>query len=181
LGLVFGIDGNSAIVNFLIGLLFGLIVLVYNDYRVRKLTGQKDNEEAYQVRPKKKIVLFTNIEKAYEICRESVRTLHQGRIADEDQINGVIKVHSGISLNAWGNRITYKLTELTDVSTEIELSSAPILRTALVDYGEGYRILEVISEFLDEKNSEMNQKYIVGNQSIPTEVYTNMKKEEVVE
>ncbi len=178
--LLFGKLTGSFAGDFVVGSIFGLVMLFYNDYRVRKVAS-KDDEGAYQVRPKRKIILFTNYEKSFEWCKESISVIRKGKLKEANYEQGIIKAKLGINWHNLGNKITYKLTKLTEVTTEVEISSVPIMRTAMVDYGVGWKTLKDIDDFLNEKNLEMNRKYLEKNKTIPADTHFDSKlnKEEI--
>lgn len=159
---------NIAVWQFVAFALFGFGLLLYNDYKIRKLKA-KDNKEAFAVRQKRNVVLFTNFAKAFDLCLESVGVLEGAKIKHENKLQGIIKVRTKMNWRTFGNRITYKLNNLTENTTEIEISTEPIPKTALVDYGEGFRLVKQINNFLDEENERINRKYIEAKQFVPAD------------
>lgn len=166
---------NWLIWDFIWFALFGFGILIYSDYRVRKFTST-DNEEAFNVRQKRSVALFTNYAKAFDLCLESISVLKNAKIKHEDKLQGIIKVKTGLNWHTFGNKITYKLTELSETATEIEIFVEPIPKTTLIDYGEGFKIIEDINNFLDKENEAINKKYIQSKIPVPTEFASKNNK-----
>ncbi len=166
---------NHIIWNFVSFVLFGFAILLYNDYRIGKLTS-KDNDEAYKVRQKRNIVLFTNYDRAFDLCLESIDCLKKARLTNKNRLQGTIKAKTGINWRSFGTKINFKLSKLTEFSTEIELCCEPLVRTTLVDYGECFKAAEELCKFFDEKNNELNKKVVEAKTSIPIEFYSASKK-----
>jgi hypothetical protein len=158
---------------FVVGSLFGFGMLAYNDYKVKKLSP-KDVEKALEVRPVRKVVLFTNFDKAFDLCLESVGVLRRGKVKKSNRENGLIVARMGMNWNTFGSKFTYKLKTLTDLTTEIEIEAKPIVSGTKVDYGENYQAIENLVEFLDEKNQQMNIKHLSEKNDIPVDFYTNI-------
>ncbi len=176
--LILGNGLDAVILNFISFALFGFGFLLYSDYRVRKLTS-KDNKESFDVRQKRSIILFTNYDKAFDLCLESVGVLRKAKVKHKNKLQGIIKARTSINWRTFGNKIIFRLTKLTETTTEIEVSTEPIPRTALVDYGEGFKAVEDINDFLDKENEEINRKYIESKMPIPTEFSSNYKNNKV--
>lgn len=172
--LILGDGLDEAVWRFISFALFGFGILLYSDYKVRKLTS-KDNKEAFEVRQKRNIVLFTNYAKALDLCIESANVLENAKIIEKNELQGFIKVRTKMNWLTFGIRITYKLNKLTENTTEIEISTEPIPKTTLVDYGEGFRFIEQINNFLDEENERINRKYVEAKQFIPVDFSFNYK------
>ena len=176
---VFSFDGFFPIgLYFIAGTLLGFGFLFYNDHKIKKIAS-KDNQEAFKVRPQKNVIIFTHYDKAFDLCLDSLSVLGKGKIKKEDKTNGSIKFRTSMSWESFGHNITYEIKELTQVTTEVEIKSVPIPRTALLDYGEGFKHIEDIAKYLDEKNQEMELKYLNEKCAISVETYTNFlnKKE----
>ena len=172
-------DGlDEAVWRFISFALFGFGFLLYSDYKVRKLTS-KDNKEAFEVRQKRNIILFANYAEAFDLCLESVSILEGAKIKHTNELQGVIKVRTKMNWRTFGNRITYKLNKLTENTTEIEISTEPIPKTALVDYGEGFGLVEQINNFLDVENKRINRKYVEAKQFVPADFGSNYRNNKV--
>lgn len=163
---------------FIIASLAGLGLLFYNDYKVKKV-ALEENKEAFEVRQKRKLVVFANYDKTFDLCLKSVSILRKSKIKGQDKMRGIIEAKANMNWYVFGNRISYKLRKVTETMTEVELFSFPIPRTALLDYGEGWKALEDISNFLNQENNKLNGKHLNAKTEISPEVYTNSFRDKV--
>lgn len=154
----------------------------FSDRRIKKIASEDEIEEASKVRPKKTFVLFTNYDKAYDMCLGSVDSGDRLKLKSEDREKGIINAKLGINWHTLGNKIVYKLSKLTDVTTEVELMSFPLIPTVLVTSGEGWKAIKAIAEHLDEENQMLHRKYLEENKTIPADVHfdSTLNKEEVL-
>jgi hypothetical protein len=95
-------------------------------------------------------VLNLLFDKAFDLCAESVAQIKRSKITKEDRINGKIDAKGGITWKTFGDKIEFNLNKINEAHTEVELSSRPVLRTTLVDYGKNLQNVQIIEEFLKE-------------------------------
>lgn len=164
------IDKGELLIHSIMGWVFAVGILLYSDYRARK-KSQSSSEEIYEVRQKREFTLLLPFEKAFELCLESVSVLDRAKIKKKSFEKGKIVIKTKISWETFGNRIIYRLRKINDHLTEVSLLSVPIPRTAVVDYGDGWKIVEDISKFLKEKDAEINKKVLTDSAMILEEVY----------
>jgi hypothetical protein len=169
---------NRIIWDFVSFALFGFAILLYNDYKIRKLTT-KDNKEAFSPRQKRDIVLFTNYDRAFDLCFESVGLLRKARVTSQNKQQGIIKAKKGMNWYSFGSKINFKLLKVTEFTTQIEITIEPLLQTTLVDYGESFKTAEELNKFFRGKNDEANKKGIAGNEAISAEFYSENKNTKV--
>lgn len=163
-----------------LGAVAGFVILFWSDSKSRAVSG-RDDEEIYRVRQSRMITLLLNYEKAFELCKASINYLHRAKIKNEDFAQGTIKIKTGMNWNSFGQIITLKLNKINEHLTEVEISTRPIPRTALIDYGEGWKYAEEISKFLKEKDAEINKKVLVESAAILSDVYVKPFQKEKVE
>ena len=162
------------------GAVTGFILLYWSDSKARKISVRND-EEIYKVKQKRTVTLLLNYEKAFKLCKESLFSLNRSKIKKEDSENGIITAKTPMNLTSWGQRITLNLKKLNENLTEVEISTCPIPRTALIDYGEGWKYTEDISRFLTAKDAEINQKVLADSLEILDDVYVKPFQKEKVE
>ncbi|HEX8735815.1 MAG TPA: hypothetical protein VF721_10855 [Pyrinomonadaceae bacterium] len=155
----------------------GLGLQIYSDYKVRQIAPEA-GEEAFKVRQKRNSVLFAGYDRAFDICLESVSVLSRAKVARQDKTRGIIEVKIAKNWKVCGEKITYRLKEMTAGTTEIELQSAPVPATALIDYGEGWKAVEDVCDFLNDKNDEMNRKHLNAKKTGSNEIYTDLFQKE---
>lgn len=164
------ISANYLLYNAIWGAIVGFGILLWSNAKARRISGRND-EEVYKARQKRNLTLLVNYDKAFEICKEAVNSLNRAKIKSEDLEKGIIKVKTGITWDSFGQIITLSLTKINENLTEVEISTRPIPRTALVDYGEGWKYSEEISKYLKEKDAEINKKVLVDSAEILEDVY----------
>lgn len=172
--LLLGTSLNHTLFNFILFAAFGFVMLFYSDCKSRKLGG-KSNKDAYQARQNRTFLVFTNFDKTFDYCLDSISVLQKPKIKQKNKSEGIIEIKTGMNWNTFGNKVTYKLKKLTDVSTEVELTTEPIIRTVLIDNGESFKLVSAINEFLDDINKDINKKSIEAKKSVSTEFYFNYK------
>lgn len=164
------ITANQLLYNVIWGAIAGFGILLWNDTKARRISGRND-EEVYKPRQKRNLTLLLNYDKAFEICKAAVNSLNRAKIKSEDLEEGIIKVKTGITWDSFGQIITLSLVKINENLTEVEISTRPIPRTVLVDYGEGWKYVEEISKFLKEKDAEINKRVLADSAEILENVY----------
>lgn len=175
--LMSGGDFFEMLFGFVLGSLMGLGLQVYSDYKVRQVAPKAD-AEAFKIRQKRNLVLFADYERAFDICLESAGVLRRAKVKRQDKTRGIIEVKIAMNWNVSGEKITYRLKKLTAATTEIELQSAPVPATVLLDYGEGWKALKDVCAFLQDKNDELNRKYLSAKKTDSAEIHTDLFQKE---
>lgn len=136
------------------GLFFGglmsLILGTIHKKSVKKIQSKEaeDLEGVHQIR---KIELSIPFDKAFDLCTKSINQIKKGKILKKDRTNGKINAKASMTWKTFGDKIKFSLIKLNDDTTEVEISSRPIVRTTLVDYGKNLRNVEIIEAFLREQ------------------------------
>lgn len=172
--LLLGTPLDQTLWNFILFAVFGFAMLFYNDYKARKLSGESIGD-AYKARQERTVLIFAAYEKAFNSCLDSISVLQKPKIKQKNKSEGIIEIKTGMNWNTFGNKVTYKLRKLTDISTEVELSIEPLVKTTLIDYGESFKLVSAINEFLDNINKDINRNSIEAKESIPAEFYSKYK------
>lgn len=154
------------ILGFVAGSIAGLILQFYSDYKARKVLSNT-NEESFEVRQNRKFVLFYDYDRTFDLCLESISHFYKGKIKHKNYLEGIIKAKTGMNLNSFGTKIVFKLTKITEGTTEVEVSTIPIPRTVLVDYGESLGIVETLKNFFQTENNKKNLKILQEKVEIP--------------
>lgn len=151
------------------------IILFWSGAKARAISG-RDEEEIYKVKQKRVITLLVNYEKAFELCKESAAVLHRPKVKNEDLNSGIITVKTGLKWTSFGQMILFKVKRININLTEVEIFTRPIPRTVLVSNGESWKYVEEISNFLKEKDAEINQKVLVESAAILNDIYVKPLK-----
>jgi hypothetical protein len=177
-------DGKISATGLLIwtiaGAAAGFITLLWSNYKAKNLTG-KDVDEIHEVRQKRNLTLLLKYEKAFEVCREAVDSINPANIKEESPENGVIKFRTPLKWDTFGHIITINLKRLNETLTEVEITTRPIPRTVLVGSGHSWKYVEDLSNFMKEKDAEINRKVLADSVSIMEDVYVKPFKKEKAE
>ena len=163
------------------GTVMGSLTLYFSDRKVRKISKNSSDKRVFEVRQKREIVLLTDYEKAFALCRAAILSLKGYVINQEDLENGVIKAQGEVNWNFWGNKINFNLRKINKTLTEVEISVHPALKTTIISSGESWEIAEEIIKFLSAKDAEINQKVLVESAAILDTVYVKPFQKEKVE
>ena len=164
------ISATGLLVWTILGALVGFSGLVWSNYKARKLTG-KDSEEIHDVRQKRNLTLLLNYEKAFEVCRAAVDSINPARIKEESPEKGVIKFRTPVKWDTFGHIITVNLKKFNETLTEVEITTRPIPRTVLIGSGYSWKYVEDLSNFMKEKDAEINKKVLADSLGIMEDVY----------
>lgn len=174
------ISATELLIWTIVGAAVGFVGLFWSSYKARKLTG-KDSEEIQEVRQKRNLTLLLNYEKAFEVCRQAVDSINPAKIKEESPENGIIKFRTRLKLDTFGHIITIKLKKLNETLTEVEITTRPIPRTALVGSGYSWKYVEELSNYMKEKDAELNKKVLADSVGIMEDVYVKPFQKEKVE
>lgn len=150
------------------GAFIGIILQIISNYKTRQTESEaaEDDFSTYQNRT---VSLLCEFDKAFDLCLESIEFLKKGKIELADKEQSIIKAKTGINLKSFGNLVEFKLKEITENLTEVEISTKPSVPTTLIDYGESLETVKKLVDFFDAKNVELNYKQIEGKSAIPIE------------
>lgn len=166
------------LIGFSLGCFAGLILQFISDYKTRKVKSDA-TEKDFGVRQKRSFVLFYNYDQTFELCLESIYHLQKGKLKHKNHLEGLITAKTGMNWQTFGNTINYSFVKITESTTEVEVTTSPILSTTLVDYGEGLKTIEALKKFFDSKNEEVNRKLVEAKQNIPINNVSLSQKDEV--
>lgn len=155
---------------FSVGAIIGIILQIYNDYKIRE-TEVEATEEQFATHQTRRISLLCDFDEAFELCIKSIEDLKKGRIELTDHKNGLIKAKTGMSFNSFGNIIEFNLKAITEILTEIEISTKPFVSITLIDYGKSIKIVKTLTDFFDAKNNEFSYRQLESKSIIPIEIY----------
>ncbi|GEM_PF-2620348 len=171
------ISANGLLVWTIVGAFVGFAGLLWSSYKARKITGN-DSEEIHAVRQKRNLTLLLNYEKAFEVCRAAVASINPAKIKEENLEKGIIKFRTPLKWDTFGHIITIDLKSLNETLTEVEITTRPIPRTVLVGSGYSWKYTEDLSNFMKEKDAEINKKVLADSVSIMEDVYIKPFRQE---
>jgi hypothetical protein len=154
---------KSAIWGFGFGALFGLFMVLMNDYRVRGIRWVT-TDDIFNVHQRRGVYLRCPYNKAFDLCLESIGQLESAKvsISIEDKENGKIEVRIGKPL-IYSTLLTFQLKKIAENLFGVELYARPWLKLRVLDDGESLKIIERVNELLVERDRELNQKVLTEN------------------
>lgn len=164
---------------FVFGVVEGLIFQWWSERRTRKV-AKATKDEDYSVRQKREIVVLTNFETAFDLCRQAVSD-SGAKIKSEDPAKKIIKAKTGMNFHSFGTDIDIKLKPINENLTEIEIVTRPTVRTTLVDYGESLKVIEKITEILRDKDAALNRRILADSVNIMEDVYVKPFQKEKID
>ncbi len=160
---------NQFLLGFVIGVFEGLIIQLWSEIRTRKIV-KSNNAEDFSVRQKRELVLLVNFETAFDLCRQAVSDSN-AKIKSEDLANKIIKAKTRMNFHSFGTDIIFNLKPINENLTEIEILTQPTVKTTIVDYGESYKLIEKLTEFLKDSDAELNRRILADSVTIMEDVY----------
>jgi hypothetical protein len=152
-------EWHHAVSGFVAGTLTGFLLVLIHGYSVKRVA--KDvSQDSFDVHQKRTVLLHVPYEIAFDLCREALSVFISCKIKEENRAAGKVKARTGISSNTLGCIISCEIQKVGDQLTRIEVSSRPIVRAALVDYGENLENVEKINEFLCRNDRNLDIKAI---------------------
>ena len=125
-------------------------------------------------------MILLSYEKAFELCREAIESINPSKIKIEDQENGVFEIRTRMNWESFGTIVRLNLIKIGENITEVRISTRPIPRTVLVDYGEGWKYSEHIVNYLKEKDAVINKKVLAQSVEVLDDVYVKPLQQEKV-
>lgn len=149
----------------LLGLAVGMITLGFSDYSARK-RSKRSSPEIFEVRQNRSVTVMRGIDEALELCREAVLSLGNVSLKSVDEKNKIVVARSHMNWKSFGSIGTMELRKIDDRLTEINISTRPIPRTALVDSGEGWELAERLIAYLRRFDKEVDAKILADGATI---------------
>lgn len=171
---------NGFLKGFILGAIEGFILQLWAEYRTRKIT-KNNQEEDFSVKQKRDIVLLLNFDTTFDLCKQAISDLKTAGIKVENQNEGFIKAKTRMNFHSFGTDIIFNLKSINENLTEVEILTHPSMRTTIVDYGESLRLVEKITQFLKEKDAEINKKVLVDSAEILDNIYVKPFQKEKIE
>lgn len=161
--------------------LCGFGLQFYSDYKVRQIKPDA-TEQDFEVKQNRTFIIFYDYEKAFDLCLESLNFVERAAVKFTEPANGVIRAKTGINWRTFGANIDFKISKLTDHSSQIEVSASPFIPTTLISYGDEIKIISQISDFFERKNDEKNLGLLVEKrENTIDEIYSRQKEAVKVE
>jgi hypothetical protein len=161
---------------FIYGALCGLGLQLYSDYKVKQIKHDA-TEKDFDVCQKQTFILFYDCDKSFDLCLESMEYVEKAKLKYADKLIGTVKAKTGMTWRTFCINIDFKVTKLTDYSSQIEVLTSPFVPITLVTYGEELKIITRISDFFSRKNDEKNQMLSAKQQQTAADETFSREKE----
>jgi hypothetical protein len=166
--LYYGIS-SSILPFFVSGIVLGVGVQFYNDYKTRKVKPDA-KESDFLPRQQAIITALCGFDEAMEVCLAAVKSLKNCKRNRFDRDLGLVTAKTGLNWNSSGTKIEFRLRTITENATEIEISTKCSTRTTLVDHGESLEIMESLKYYFFKENEAINRRRLSGSSGIPINV-----------
>lgn len=137
---------------FILSVISTLILGNLHTISVKKLHSNS-SKEALNVSHIQNIELPVPYGEVFDLCLESIKLIKSGKIKNKNRSEGIINAKVGLNWKTWGDKISFKLTNIGINRTRVEFSSKPVVPTTLVDYGKNLENIEIINNFLKGNNN----------------------------
>ena len=84
------------------------------------------------------------IDLMHKACINAINKNKRFSLVADDTSTGEIKARVGISLWSWGENVTISLNAESDTDTSLVISSNPVFKLTLVDYGKNRRNINTL-------------------------------------
>jgi len=133
------------------GLIFGFLMFIILGFlhsrAVRKISGGTAGA-SMGTSHERNIKLHLPIDKAFDLCIESLGMIGKCRVREQDRSRGRIIAGSPVNWKTWGDTISFDITAAGREETGVRISSRPTSRSTIVDYGKNLENVEKIVSFL---------------------------------
>jgi hypothetical protein len=154
-GLIIGLI-KGLIAGILFGGLMSLILGLLHTSSVKRMPYGK-SKEAMKVHQVRNIELQLPYDKVFNLCVDSLGLIKECEIQEKDHLQGKIVAKSGTTWKSWGEIITFQLHKIDNKTTQVIVSSRPVVSTTIVDYGKNLENVERITSFLKEQNKTFSK------------------------
>lgn len=141
-GLLYGLYG---------GISFGFlmsITLGFDHIRAVKRMTYGISEETLGVNHIRNIELQLAYDEALDLCVASLNLIKKCNVRKKDCPSGKIIAKTSMTWKTWGDVISFDVRKIDSDKTGVEVSSRPLLRTTIIDFGRNLENVEKIVAFL---------------------------------
>ena len=89
---------------------------------------------------------------------ESLSSIRKCKIRNREFSQGKIVAKVGLTWKSWEDVVSVDVSKMDDDRTQVEVSSRPALRTALVDNGKNLENVQKIAKFLNAHSGSSEQQ-----------------------
>lgn len=109
-------------------------------------------------------------QEVFEICEKSLVNIKKCIIEENNLVGGTLTAKTGVNWQTWGDYIFFQLEFIDDNKWMVNVSSRPIVKTTVIDYGKNKDNIRRIIEFIRDIN--MNMKIIQDDLTSPNILFS---------
>lgn len=110
--------------------------------------GYGTTEEAFEVHHVRNVDLTLPYSTTFDLCIGGLHLMGGFSIQEEDRSSGEINAKAGRGFLVKPNQVTFHIKSVNDLLTHVEVSSKPLSRWAVVDFGKNLENVERIVGYL---------------------------------
>lgn len=131
------------------GILFGAVVIIIMMI-VQKLHLRKTGNAGKKVQliNQAEFKLEGTKEQVIELCRNSLDSIKNSSVLEINREAGLIRAKAGMTWYTWGDEITFQIESIGDHNYSVSVTSRPMVKTTLIDYGKNLDNIQKIKSYL---------------------------------
>jgi hypothetical protein len=138
---------DSILIPLVAGLFAGLALAGYSEWHCRRLERMGVDTHNLSVRPRRRLRLEGGSVEVLAACRAALVALKGRQVKEEDP--GVrFSTRTPMTFRSFGETVRLTVVSQRDGGCEVELSSAPVLLTTMIDYGKNLENVETVTRAL---------------------------------
>jgi hypothetical protein len=107
------------------------------------------SQEATGVHHVRHVTMLLPYDAAFDLCFDSLGLIKECKPQKVDRSQGKITARAGITWRTWGDVVSFEVREVGGEGIQVKVSSRPVVRMTLVDYGKNLENVEKIVGFLN--------------------------------
>lgn len=153
------------------GLFVGLAIEGFGWLRIRHKYGRVTPEALvpHQIRD---LMLMQQIDRAFETCKAAIKALPDLSLREVDPVHRRLVVRSAMNWFTIGSTVTIQLRQASDNLTEVTVERKPRWRTTMVDYGEGWNVVEKLVSAIKALDTEPTMQSLNDGASMLNDLTT---------
>lgn len=154
--------GAALVGGVLAGLFFGgstSLILVPLHLHFAKQVRTEAGKTPYGVHQDRHVDSALPFDASFDLCVESLQRVGGYQIQEQDRQQGRIVAKTSLSWKSAGEVITFSVVSVDANHSSVEISSRPVMRTTLADYGKNAENVEKITRFLRERVQPVPQRH----------------------
>jgi len=156
---IFGAGPGKILFKFCWGAAWGLGMAAWSDRRARRRSG-RDDEEIHKIRQSHRVTVALSVDKAVQLCREAATSIDGMKLRSVNEATREVIARSRLRWDSFGNVITMQAVRLGENLTEIQITTRPILRTAIISSGVAWEEANEVAEYLRKHDARIEQKHL---------------------